>query len=185
MNTNFYSPPGGEFPQELPARWVFADKSVREDLQTLSDSDLEALGWKGPITMPTDSDYKLKTVVWNKTSVSFDKTDFTTAEKEQVADYDAFWDCLFVGTMVDGNVTSESVFYKRLKSEAKTSLEANVLYTELVNLITDARNGMIHKQNIQDNLNAIMGLISFTTAETTNLQDILNVSALNLVYTLP
>ena len=44
---------------------------------------------------------------------------------------------------------------------------------------------MIHKQNIQDNLNAIMGLISFTTAETTNLQDILNVSALNLVYTLP
>ena len=33
---------------------------------------------------------------------------------------------------------------------------------------------MIHKQNIQDNLNAIMGLISFTTAETI-LQDTLNV----------
>lgn len=185
MNTNFYSPPGGGFPQELPPRWVFADKSVREDLHTLSDSELEALGWKGPITMPTDADYKQKTVVWNKTNVSFDKTDLSTAEIEQNADYDAFWDCLFIGTMVDGNATSESVFYKRLKKEAKTSLEANVLFTEFVSLIADARNGMIHKQNIQDNLNAIMGLISFTTDETTNLQDIMNVSSLNLVYTLP
>jgi len=49
---NLYSPPNKGYPQELPNRWRFDDGSVREDLQSLSRSQLLALGWVGPITFP-------------------------------------------------------------------------------------------------------------------------------------
>jgi len=49
---NLYSPPNKGYPQELPNRWRFDDGSVVENLQSLSRSQLLALGWVGPITFP-------------------------------------------------------------------------------------------------------------------------------------
>ena len=46
-----YSPPSGDYPQELPDRWRFGDGTVRTDLRILSNLELAALGWTGPITM--------------------------------------------------------------------------------------------------------------------------------------
>lgn len=49
---NLYSPPTGGHPQELPDRWRFDDGTVRNDLKSLSNTELLSLGWIGPITIP-------------------------------------------------------------------------------------------------------------------------------------
>jgi hypothetical protein len=45
-----YSPPSGDYPQELPDRWRFGDGTVRTDLQSISNEELASLGWTGPIS---------------------------------------------------------------------------------------------------------------------------------------
>lgn len=45
-----YSPPSGDYPQELPDRWRFGDGTVRTDLQSISNEELISLGWSGPIS---------------------------------------------------------------------------------------------------------------------------------------
>ena len=40
-----YSSPDKGYPQELPDRWKFADGTVRTDLKTLSDDELNAIGF--------------------------------------------------------------------------------------------------------------------------------------------
>jgi hypothetical protein len=47
-----YSPPTFGYPQELPDRWRFEDGTVRTDLQSLSDTQLNQLNWLGPISNP-------------------------------------------------------------------------------------------------------------------------------------
>jgi hypothetical protein len=47
-----YSPPTFGSPQELPDRWRFEDGTVRTDLQSLSDTQLNQLNWLGPISIP-------------------------------------------------------------------------------------------------------------------------------------
>jgi hypothetical protein len=48
-----YSPPSGDYPQELPDRWRFGDGTVRTDLQSLTNAELGALGWSGPVSYLT------------------------------------------------------------------------------------------------------------------------------------
>jgi hypothetical protein len=47
-----YSTPAFGYPQELPDRWRFQDGTVRTDLQSLSDTQLNQLNWLGPISNP-------------------------------------------------------------------------------------------------------------------------------------
>ena len=47
-----FSPPTGGYPQEVPDYWRFADGTIRRDLQSLSDTALNGLGWTGPISIP-------------------------------------------------------------------------------------------------------------------------------------
>jgi hypothetical protein len=49
---NLYSPPNKGYPQELPDRWRFDDGTVRTDLKLLSNQQLAALDWIGPIEIP-------------------------------------------------------------------------------------------------------------------------------------
>jgi len=184
MNS-FYSPPGGGYPQNLPLKWKFEDGTVKENLQNLSVQELNALGWAGPIEMPNANDYLTKDYKWNPNKKSFDIIELNSIEKEQKVSYDIFWDMLFIGKMINGSPSSESEFYKRIKNESKTSLEANILLTELTFLISDAKNGIIRKENIQKNINSILSLIEFTQDEISNLKDIFSLSRFFLVYTLP
>lgn len=47
-----YSPPSGHLPQEIPNYCRFEDGTVRRDLPTLSDIELNELGWDGPFYWP-------------------------------------------------------------------------------------------------------------------------------------
>ena len=171
--TSQYSPPGGEYPQELPDYWKFDDGTVREDLQTLSDAELLELGWQGPITMPRDyfsNDYE-----WNSETLSFDAVEIDQLEKESRVCYQWFWDELL-----------DAAAYQRIRTEAKTSLPANVLATEFISLMSDARRGpeYANPTKIQACLTEILSTISFTTEELTELQQIFNDSGMSAIYTL-
>jgi len=50
---NLYSPPGGEYPQELPDRWRFPGGMIMNNLQSLTDQQLSSIDWIGPIQIPT------------------------------------------------------------------------------------------------------------------------------------
>lgn len=53
---NLYSPPGGEYPQELPDRWRFPSGMIMNNLQLLTNQQLRSIDWIGPIQIPTPHD---------------------------------------------------------------------------------------------------------------------------------
>ena len=91
-----FSPPNGNHPQAIPDLWRSAPgEEVRTDLPSLSDEELNALGWKGPIQMPptpgtsyfTHSYVKIKRKQYNlQDNLEFIKGDFnqvaTTWDRE-------------------------------------------------------------------------------------------------------
>lgn len=80
---SLYSPPNGNFPQELPDYWRFDDGTIRTDLPSLSKKELNTLGWEGPFTLPiaknsedetqTSWDYDPEThkYIWNSQQRKF------------------------------------------------------------------------------------------------------------------
>ena len=196
-----YSPPNRSYPQEIPNYWRFEDGTVRTDLQTLTDAELEALGWHGPITMPDDipnTSQRTHSYTWNSNTLSFDVKEL---DKDMI-DYGYFWRLLVngvdVGDLDDPDLVAISNFdgghphmggtdaiaYKKIKEIAKTSLEVNVLVTEFISLIFDARLGNIDAKNIQKTISEIMNLVSFNEAELLELRKIFSVTNMDIKYTL-
>ena len=171
--SSLYSPPSRNYPQELPDRWRFEDGTVRTDLQTLSDDELHALGWHGPIEMPSPESYFMYSNEWNPDTLSFDYTELDEFEKARRVNYKGFWDSLL-----------DSSMYQTIKSEAKLSLEANVLATEFIALISDAKQGNANVEKIQELLTEMVTSISFTDEELVELQEIFTYSGMFAVYTL-
>ena len=173
MQRGTYSP-NGAYPQELPDRWKFEDGTVRTDLQTLSDDELESLGWfSAPMPPTPGTSYFTHSYEWNSETVSFDATELDEFEKRRRVDYRRFWNVL-IGTAA----------YSSIKEEASQSLLANTLATEFIALISDAKNGDINVEKIQRSLNEILLNISFTDSELTEIQTAFTESGMFAVYTL-
>tara|TARA_Y100000004_G_scaffold180723_1_gene225647 strand:+ start:450 stop:1016 length:567 start_codon:yes stop_codon:yes gene_type:complete len=185
-----YSPPNGDYPQELPDRWVFENGSIRTDLRSLSDTELNELGWSGPITMPEDivgyNEYT-HSYTWNTQTRSFDIEELSQIEKEKKVDYQYFWDLLVygAGTITDGVITNDGIAYTKIKNTAKTSLEVNVIVTEFISYLTDAKNGKVYKDKIQETLTELFSAVTFTTGELEEIQNAFNRSGMFTTYTLP
>lgn len=171
--SGLYSPPHRGYPQELPSRWKFEDGTVRTDLQELSDDELHALGWHGPIEMPSHDSYFTHKNEWNPDTLSFDSTELEESEKVLMVDYRRFW-----GSLLNSTV------YQRIKSEAKLSLEVNVIATEFIALLSDARQRNPNAEKIQESLTEIVTSISFTDEELAELQRIFTFSGMFAAYTL-
>lgn len=172
--SDLYSPPDRSYPQKLPNYWKFEDGTIRTDLQTLSDDELHALGWHGPIEMPSPESYFVYRNVWNSETLSFDYIELDEFEKRRNVNYQNFWDTLV-----------ETSFYKKIKDESKLSLEMNVLSTEFIALIGDAKQGVPRVEHIQNTLNEILSLISLTNEDYQEIQQIFINSGMFSVYTLP
>ena len=190
-----YSPPNRNYPQELPDYWRFEDGTVRTDLQSLTDSELEALGWHGPITMPKDiSDTSSFThnYTWNRDTLSFDVEEIDEYNKQKRVDYKQFWNSLVNGVNVvstDENeeitpANSGGIAYQKIKNSAKVSLEANVAATEFIALLSDAKSGDANVEKIQGSLLEILSAISFTAEELAEIQQAFTESGMFAVYTL-
>jgi hypothetical protein len=172
-----YSPPSRNYPQELPDYWRFEDGTVRTDLQTLTNTQLKALGWHGPITMPQDiegTSFYTHNYTWNSETVSFDVEEVSQYEKQRRVDYRGFWNGLING----------SGAYQKIKDSAKTSLEVNTVVTEFIALITDAKSGNANVEKIQAALTEILSVVTFTASELTEIQNLFVSSGMFAVYTL-
>jgi hypothetical protein len=190
-----YSPPSRNYPQELPDYWKFEDGTVRTDLQELSDAELEALGWHGPITMPEDIEGTSKfthNFTWNSDTLSFDVEEISDIDKQKKVNYKLFWERLIKGNGIlttdsNGEVISygsDPIAYKKIKDSASQSLQANTIVTEFISLLNDAKYGNPDVEKIQESLIEILSNINFTTEELAEIQQAFTESGMFAVYTL-
>ena len=169
-----YSPPNGNDPQTIPDLWRPAPgEEVRTDLPDLTDAELNAIGWKGPIVEPTDIDYFTHSYKWNKETREYDATEVSEYEKQRRIQYQRFWDRLIITSA-----------YTKIKTAASQSLLANTLATEFIALMSDAKNGHANITKIQEVLLEIVENITFTEEELAEIQTAFTQSGMFAIYTL-
>ena len=74
--------------------------------------------------------------------------------------------------------------YTTLKTAASTTLSANVLYTEFISLMDDAKRSIADTTKIQTSITEILAGVTFSTDELPELQTIFNDTGMSYVYTL-
>jgi hypothetical protein len=171
-----YSPPNGNDPQLIPDYWRPAPgEEVRTDLPDLTDAELNALDWKGPIQMPpfAGTSYFTHDHQWNKETREYDILELDQNQKEKRVNYQKFWDLLL-----------DTGAYTTIKSVSTQSLQANTLATEFIALMSDAKRGQANVEKIQQILTQIVSGIPFTTEELTEIQGAFTESGMFAVYTL-
>jgi len=171
-----YSPPNGNDPQTIPDLWRPAPgEEIRTDLPDLTDAELNALGWKGPIQMPpfAGTSYFTHDHQWNKETREYDATEVTEYEKQRRVQYQQFWDKLL-------NTNA----YTTIKTASTQSLQANTLATEFIALMSDAKRGQANIIKIQEVLTEIVSGITFTTEELAEIQTAFTQSGMSAIYTL-
>ena len=150
-----FSPPNGNEPQVLPDYWrEVIGGPIRTDLPDLTDAELNALGWKGPIVMPTNLGYFTHDYKWNKETREYDVTEISEYDKQRRVQYQQFWDKLL-------NTTA----YTTIKTAATQSLQANTIATEFIALMSDAKAGRANVEKIQEALTEIVSGIAFNAEE--------------------
>ena len=169
---SYYSSPDKGYPQELPDRWKFADGTVRTDLKTLSDDELNAIGWV-KVDIPTEASYFTHKNEWNADTRSFVYTELDTIEKEREVNYMGFWDGLL-----------DTTVYQTIKTAASTTLAANVLLTEFVALLDDAKRGYPKPIKIQASITAILAAITLSSDELAELTTLFDFTGMSSIYTL-
>jgi len=170
-----YSPPNGNDPQTIPDLWRPAPgEEIRTDLPDLTDAELNALGWKGPIQMPfSGTSYFTHDHQWNTETREYDATEITEYEKQRRVQYQQFWDKLL-------NTNA----YIKIKTAASQSLLANTLATELIELMSDAKRGQANIIKIQEVLTDIISGITFNEEELAEIQTAFTQSGMFAIYTL-
>ena len=173
-----YSPPNGNDPQTIPDLWRPAPgEEVRTDLPDLTDEELNALGWKGPIAMPPASNpgtsYFTHSYLWNTETREYDATELDEYEKKRRVQYQKFWDLLL-----------DTGAYTTIKTASTQSLQANTLATEFIALMSDAKRGQANIEKIQQILTEIVSGIPFTPEELGEIQTAFTQSGMFAVYTL-
>ena len=185
-----YSPPNGNDPQVLPDSWreSLPNGPIRTDLPDLTNEELNALGWKGPIAMPTNIDYFTHSYKWNNETREYDATELSEYEKQRRIQYQQFWDLLINGVpLLDENeelVKTDGIAFKKIKTAASQSLFANTLATEFIALMSDAKNGHANITKIQEVLLEIVENITFTAEELAEIQTAFTQSGMFAIYTL-
>ncbi len=171
-----YSPPNGNDPQGLPDYWrEVIGGPIRTDLPDLTDAELNALGWKGPIQTPPlpGTSYFTHDYKWNKETREYDVTEISEYDSQRRVQYQQFWNSLL-------NTTA----YTTIKTAATQSLQANTITTEFIALMSDAKAGRANVEKIQEVLTEIVSGIAFTEEELAEIQAAFTQSGMFAVYTL-
>ena len=171
-----WSPPNGAAPQMLPDKWKDnPEDELRYDLPDKTDDELAALGWL-KVEMPSYEtegvSIFLKQYTWNTSSRSFVTEDLDDYSKSLSVDYDMFWTKLVASSV-----------YSTLKTAASTALSANMMLTEFIALLGDAKRGLPNTTAIQASITAILAGITLTAEETTELEEVFNSTGMVAVYT--
>jgi hypothetical protein len=129
QNKGQYSP-NGAYPQELPDYWRFSDGTLRTDLPELTDEELAALGWFGPIQMPPTpgTSYFTHSYEWNSETLSFDATELDEFGKKRRVNYHSN----IVGNVSGGasftGIVTASSFSGNLTGTASTATASATAY---------------------------------------------------------
>jgi hypothetical protein len=176
MSNGQFSPPNGNYPQEVSEKWVLEDGTIQENLKELTDEQLNALGWSGPITFPAEYVYYSNNVEWNKETKSFDIIPLREDQEDEVKrriDYRSFWDKF-----------ASSAAYTKIKNYSTSNLEANLTLTELIAHISDGKlYKQILKSEVQAKLDYFTNNITFTTDELSEVNTIFIETGFAVLFT--
>ena len=168
-----YSPPNGNDPQFIPDYWrATPSTEPRTDLPDLTDKQLNALGWKGPIA-DVSFDFYTQDKVWNKETREYNILELDQNQKENKVNYQQFWDKLL-----------NTGAYTTIKTASTQSLQANTLATEFIALMSDAKRGQANIVKIQEVLTDIISGIAFNAEELAEIQTAFTQSGMSAIYTL-
>ena len=172
-----WSPPNGEAPQMIPDSWRDnPGDELRTDLPDKTDDELVALGWK-KVDMPNYDTYGAayfnNSYEWNKSTRVYDATELESHEKCSRVEYHLFWRDLL-----------DSGVYSTLKTAASSALPANMMLTEFVALLDDAKRDAGDETKIQASITGILAGITLTADELAELQTVFDKTGMSAVYTL-
>jgi hypothetical protein len=173
-----WSPPDGSTPQMIPDRWRDnPGDPIRTDLPDKTDDELVALGWK-KVNFPSyethGAAYYINTYTWNTSTRTYDATEKSDLNKQYSVAYRRFW-C----NLLKSNV------YKTIKTAASTTLATNVIFTEFIALLEDAKRDDPYIAKIQESITELVNAITFTTDERAELQTLFDSNGMSAIYTLP
>lgn len=165
-----FSPPTGGYPQEVPDYWRFADRTIRKDLQSLSDTALNSLGWTGPISIPVAKQIDDEGNVTNEGEYTYDGVT-----------HKAVWYAKERTFVIIGKEESElqylpnapkpDVRWSEFKKQAVASVSLNTFVGELMTVAPVAATALP---------------VTILALETGNFYDFINVwSAINAVVEVP
>jgi len=171
-----FSPPNGNAPQVIPDFWKEnPGDNIRTYLPELTNEELRALGWKGPIQMPPTpgTSFYTHSYEWNKVSREFDATELDEFEKKNRVNYQKFWDDLI-------NTSA----YTTIRATSSQSLAINTVSTEFIALLSDAKNGNANVEKIQEVILLITKNIAFSKEELEEIQTTFNESGMHSTFKL-
>lgn len=175
--TQLYSFQGGE-PQELPFR-IVVDGNTRTDPSTFTQEELLNAGYVGPFEKPA-FDPKTQVLVWVNGDYEVQNLAPQEIEARRMAriranaNYRGFWQA-FVGSAV----------YEKLRIAAATDLGANMLVTELVAALGDAKIGAPNEQVIGNAMIELLGAVALEPAELDSLYFALSANGLYELFPIP
>jgi len=173
------------YPEEISGAYVSVYNEVFQNLENLTEQELEELGFQ-QIILP-EGLYKIKnwegkyppeeywnySYTWSRDLVDFIVEEKPLEEKRFMIDYTRFW-----------NDLSETSAYDRIREQSMTSLPVNTVATELIALFSDAKIGNIKVNRIQNCLDFIFSNIEFTEEELLEIQEIFVGTGMHYQYTI-
>jgi hypothetical protein len=161
------------YPEEISGSYTTVYGEVFNNLEQLTDAELEELGFY-LIELP-EGLYKIKnqegkyppeeywaySYTWYRPTMEFIVEEKSLEQKISQIDYNGFW-----------NDFSETSAYDKIREGAMTSLPVNTVATELIALFSDAKSGNIKVEKIQNCLDFIFTNIQFTEEELQEIQEI-------------
>lgn len=173
------------YPEEISGSYTTVYGEVFNNLEELTDAELEELGFV-LVELP-EGLYKIKnqegkyppeeywthSYTWYRPTMEFIVGEKSLEQKISQIDYNRFW-----------NDFSETSAYDRIRNESMTSLPVNTIATELIALFVDAKNKIIKVNRIQSSLNFIFANIQFTQEELLEIQEIFIGTGMHYQYTM-
>ena len=166
------------YPQTLPYR-IEVDGATRTDPSTFTEEEIRRAGYLGPINMP-GYDPATELLFWN--GDEFEVVQIAPQELEQReqqaakanANYRGFWQA-FVSTEA----------YQELRNAAATSLKANMLVTELIAALGDAKSGSPNEALIGGAMQELLEEVKFSLAAMDSLYFAMNANGIYALFPIP
>lgn len=171
-------------PQPLPNRIRLADGSTRTSVYTLSQVELNELGFSGPYTQPAYNTATEK-LVWSPQDLQYQIIPLTQEEIDAIAErelqqqiqninYSNFWNSVIV-----------SPLYQKIRTQACTDLNVNTALTEFIAAVTDAKYGNANIPAIQACIYLLVSALTLDPSDRAELQTLMEDNDLDKAYVLP